>query len=1022
MAIFKKRVMMEHIGQILSKSIKESKWVALSYINSSNEKTFYWCSIHDIDIENKTLFVHAFNQTKVTEASHGLIKPVISFDRIQSAFVVEGTNYDVPLDLIQKIEIHKEMLDWLEYDLYDEGILSYIRDCIIYDQPPYQRESALVQGIDQDQLKSDGTYILNYEQLGVLAHNLERISSQMDNHDLTNVELIINDLSIHTPKGRFVVAYKRIYFNPSTRSISMDSDIHFNYSFILDQKDVNIHNLKNYLDVDVETFTNLYVENPIEAKTLLSENLRHDEKLDEMPYLMDQIRYLSVNVGQQMRGIAVMMSGNNSTTPIQAFFGNMSTARLGRKDDYQIVSLNNQVNISQLRVIANALKHPVTYVQGPPGTGKTHSIINLLISTFFNDQSVIVSSNNNKPIDDIYAKLTNLKYRDKIIPLPVLRLGNRDRVLEAINHIKQVIEIYKDDFEKPNEKQLSSKKQSSESNFAIVNSIIKDYEHKTRLRERLDALESVMKSFENEIRNTAITSNYNQLKKEYDEFPDIDEESVQDHVQKVDQNFLMWLYFTSLDRYNKLLKEPKYEKLLVIVNIENEIKRVTEFNRYISEPEHLRDLIKIFPIIMTTNISAARLGQPEPIFDLAVIDEAGQCSIGYALFSIIRAKKLLLVGDLNQLKPVITLSHSLNQRLLNYYKVPNVYSYVDHSILGLMQLVDYISPFVLLNYHYRSHKDIIGFSNRKYYKGELKIKSQPISVKALFLANSESKSHQKANQQKNTSEIEAIMIAEDIKSKGIRNVGVITPFRNQAELLKSVLMEYQIEGVEVGTIHTFQGDEKETIYISTAITPHTRPGTFEWIKDNVELINVATTRPKNQLIVVADVNEINRRSTETNDLKELIDYVYQNGESVTLTQKSDLMTVNSHNYHQYNTEAERELFATIKHFLSTADQYEVQTQVKVADVLNRFTHPVLFDYGTKASFDFVLYRKRGKNKIPVLIIELNGPEHDSRSETLWRDQKKEQICRENNITLLKIKNDYSRRYLFVKSSIIDLLI
>ena len=63
-------------------------------------------------------------------------------------------------------------------------------------------------------------------------------------------------------------------------------------------------------------------------------------------------------------------------------FGNMHKNRLGKKEDYQIVALNNQVNISQLRVIANTLKHPVTYVQGPPGTGKTHSIINLLISTF----------------------------------------------------------------------------------------------------------------------------------------------------------------------------------------------------------------------------------------------------------------------------------------------------------------------------------------------------------------------------------------------------------------------------------------------------------------------------------------------------------------------------------------------------------------------------------------------------------------------------------------------------------------
>ena len=152
------------------------------------------------------------------------------------------------------------------------------------------------------------------------------------------------------------------------------------------------------------------------------------------------------------------------------------------------------------------------------------------------------------------------------------------------------------------------------------------------------------------------------------------------------------------------------------------------------------------------------------------------------------------------------------------------------------------------------------------------------------------------------------------KKKGLKDVGVITPFRKQADLIKAIFKEYGIEDIEVGTIHTFQGDEKGTIYLSTAITPFTRPLTFDWVKDNVELINVATTRPKNELIIVSDVKEIKRRSKQTNDLSELIDYAEKNGEKVDLTPKHDLMLVNSHNYHQYNTEAETELFDTLKHF------------------------------------------------------------------------------------------------------------
>src|SRR5690606_15318976 len=159
--------------------------------------------------------------------------------------------------------------------------------------------------------------------------------------------------------------------------------------------------------------------------------------------------------------------------------------------------------------------------------------------------------------------------------------------------------------------------------------------------------------------------------------------------------------------------------------------------------------------------------------------------IGYALFPISRAKKLLLVGDLNQLKPVITLSHAFNKKLMKQYKIPDVYNYLNNSILGLMQLVDYISPFVLLNYHYRSHKSIINFSNQNYYKNELKIESKIDDNKALFLANAVENDVYKVHPQKNTSEVEAIQIAEDIKKRGDQNVGVITPFINQSDLIKS---------------------------------------------------------------------------------------------------------------------------------------------------------------------------------------------------------------------------------------------
>lgn len=42
------------------------------------------------------------------------------------------------------------------------------------------------------------------------------------------------------------------------------------------------------------------------------------------------------------------------------------------------------------------------------------------------------------------------------------------------------------------------------------------------------------------------------------------------------------------------------------------------------------------------------------------MDEAGQCNCATALLPIARARQLLLVGDTNQLKPVVVLEDIIN--------------------------------------------------------------------------------------------------------------------------------------------------------------------------------------------------------------------------------------------------------------------------------------------------------------------------------------------------------------------------
>ena len=56
---------------------------------------------------------------------------------------------------------------------------------------------------------------------------------------------------------------------------------------------------------------------------------------------------------------------------------------------------------------------------------------------------------------------------------------------------------------------------------------------------------------------------------------------------------------------------------------------------------------------------------------------------------------------------------------------------------------------------------------------------------------------------------------------------------------------------------------------------------FEWLKNNRELINVAVSRPRDQLIVLSDSGNLNRlhQREGSDDLYELVEYVKANGQA-----------------------------------------------------------------------------------------------------------------------------------------------
>jgi len=385
------------------------------------------------------------------------------------------------------------------------------------------------------------------------------------------------------------------------------------------------------------------------------------------------------------------------------------------------------------------------------------------------------------------------------------------------------------------------------------------------------------------------------------------------------------------------------------------------------------------------------------------------------LIPIIRGKNLMLVGDPQQLLPVVTLSGEDNKVLKKQYDVSPEYDYMSNSVYTTFLACDAVSDEILLSWHYRCHKKIIDFNNRKYYGGRLKVDSKSVSESPLTLINVPESAPPDL---RNTAPDEVQAALEYLKDKTGKSVGVITPFANQGKMLGSALREAGADA-SCGTVHTFQGDEKDIILLSLAVTESTGKGAYEWLKNNKNLINVATSRAREQLVILCDEKSLNRLHNmnaheEGDDLFELYQYVKTDGKQAVTERfnRSRALGVKP-----YSSETEQAFLTTLGHALSNippgADKRAVRKEVPISHVFE--DNPSYKDLFYTGRFDFVVYEKTSaKREYPVLAIELDGMEHTNSEAVKKRDREKADICRAHGFELVRVENTYARRYHYIK--------
>lgn len=991
----------KNVELVISEGIKNGKWIYISYKNNQNEITYYWIAIKDINLKKKILYVSIFNDQKSLDSLDAIIK----FDNILSAKLLEFTTYETPIKLIDKIEKNHEDAKWLKYESFNNNILRYYLKCNELDNDPFQKDTFLISGIDKDVLLKNKQIVLNEEQEKQVLNYIKNYDEKKI-YDEINY-LILSFLSIDENDKKYIVLYYDVRFNPSNKKLSICDIPRVNQSFLIRNKR---HSLSSYIDIDPQEFTN-NISNHLdqylnEYTELIRANLRDGEMINQLPEFLILQRSISAILAPTYNTIEEKIENGNLDYPLKAFFGNTNRFGAKRKEP-SIVIYDDKVNIDQMRVIYNSMKYPITYVQGPPGTGKTQTILNVILSAFFNSRTTLICSSNNKPINGILEKLKFSYKEEDDVPFPYIRLGNRGEVAKSTLRILDLY-FFESKMEPDEEKINKIKNKTNEENKDLL-VYLETYENKKELKSRIESAKRLLNSINNP--SNRLYQNVKEqmeiLINEYKQMPVVSNQDVLKLVTSVseDRRFKQYMYFESI-KYIKKLKTPRYSELINICKIKDDDDRVNAFNKWCTNDDNIKLLENVFPIIITTNISSARLGTANHTFDLVIMDEAGQCNCATALLPIARAKQLLLVGDTNQLKPVIVLEEIINDYLKKEYAISNDYDYSKYSILDVMRKHDNISKDIMLTYHYRCGKKIIDFSNKRFYNGKLNLEylSDEGNLYLLNVKNVNSKL-------RNENYEEAKAIIDYIKRNELKDTAIITPFKNQQILINSMLKENNINDVTCGTIHQVQGAEKNTIIISSSISPKTSKKTFDWIKNNSEITNVAVTRAKKNLIVVSDVEALNKLSTDKkDDLYNLVRYVANNGKSKVLPNKSYTIQIGNSN----GSKSEDMFFQTLSHFCSVNNIFQAKRNVKLNTMFPN--DPIITK--SKFEFDVVLYQIEETDLIPKIAIELQGGEHFGNIDREKCDTRKSQICKEKGITLLEIPNSFAKSYETIKELIL----
>lgn len=249
------------------------------------------------------------------------------------------------------------------------------------------------------------------------------------------------------------------------------------------------------------------------------------------------------------------------------------------------------------------------------------------------------------------------------------------------------------------------------------------------------------------------------------------------------------------------------------------------------------------------------------MFDVVIFDEASQIDQMRAAPALARARRAIVVGDPRQLRHVSFVSDDAMEEARRGNGLDSdVARILDVRRNSLFDAAAAVSPITWLDEHFRSVPHLIGFSDRTFYNGNLRLMTQHPSVETRDAIHTIRVAGTRDGDGVNHVELEAVLEqVRQLADAGETSIGVVSPFRAQADAIEEAILDgYGPEevdrlGLRVGTVHAFQGNERDVVIASFTVGPEDAAGSLRFLQ-NPNLFNVLVTRARCEMIVVTSVD------------------------------------------------------------------------------------------------------------------------------------------------------------------------